>query len=74
MATSIIDGPQHVYGSMAGEASPPQTYPIIDPDTDAGPSMFYQGTSVPDPRFIYQKDRVVELEQPLCHRSSLRRG
>ena len=58
MATSIIDGPQHVYGSMAGEASPPQTYPIIDPDTDSGPSMFYQGTSVPDPRFIYQKDRV----------------
>lgn len=58
MATSIIDGPWHVYGPMAAEAAPPQTYPIIDPDNDAGPSLFYQGTCIPDPRFVYQKDRV----------------
>jgi len=43
---------------MAGELSPPQSQPIIDPNTDASPSLFYQGTGVPDPRVMYQKDRV----------------
>lgn len=32
--------------------------PVPDPDPDAGPSMFYQGTAIPDPRFIYLKDKV----------------
>ena len=59
MATSIIDGPLHVYGPMAAMASPPQTQPVIDPDSDAGPNLSYQGVGVLDPRIIYQKDRVL---------------
>lgn len=31
---------------------------VPDPDTDAGPAMLYQAFGVPDPRFIYLKDKV----------------
>ncbi len=61
MATSIIDGPLHVSGvtqpipTSVGGAS----FPVPDPNADASPSLFYQGTGIPDPRLIYLKDTVV---------------
>lgn len=60
MATSIIDGPLHVSGvtqpvptSVGGTA-----FPVPDPNSDAAPSLFYQGVCLPDPRLIYMKDQV----------------
>jgi hypothetical protein len=32
--------------------------PVVDPNSDAGPSLFYQGIGILDPRFAYMKDKV----------------
>lgn len=60
MATSIIDGPWHVYGSMGKmpQNSFASDTALIEYSTDAGPSAFYKGTAFMDPRILYQKDKV----------------
>jgi hypothetical protein len=59
MGVSSTDGPFIVYGKMGGvSATQFGTYPEPDPNTDAGPGINYQGDSVPDVRFFFQKDRV----------------
>jgi hypothetical protein len=52
MAKSTISGPLIVYGN---EATPPGTTPprSANQNPDAGPSMFYAGTSILDPRPAY---------------------
>ena len=57
MAVSANDGPLHVYGLMAALAAGYGS-PVPDPDQDAGPSLFYQGTCIPDVRFPFLKDKV----------------
>jgi hypothetical protein len=32
--------------------------PVVDPNSDAGPSLFYQGIGILDPRMAYMKDKV----------------
>lgn len=60
MAATNLDGPEIVYGNLANiPAGTVSTAPVPDPNQDAGPSIFYQGTSVPDPRLIFVKDKVV---------------
>lgn len=60
MATSIIDGPLHTYGSMG--KMPAGTYAsdtsVLEYPGDAGPNLFYKGSGFMDPRLLYQKDRV----------------
>src|SRR5882757_5982753 len=58
MATTIIDGPWHVSGSTQALNAP--FSPVEpDPNSDAGPSLFYQGEGILDPRLFYPKDQVV---------------
>ena len=59
MATTIFDGPLHVPGSMQAMLAAYFGQGVADPNTDAGPSLFYQGTAILDPRLWYQKDKVV---------------
>lgn len=59
MATDIVDGPWHVSGAM--QPLPASTFGsggVPDPNPDASPSLFYQGTGIPDPRLVYLKDKV----------------
>lgn len=61
MTQSAISGPFGTYADL--DALPVSVFgappgPVPDPNTDAGPSFFYQGTYIPDPRFIYPKDQV----------------
>lgn len=58
MPTSIENGPLHVPGPMQAYLAAYFGMPVNDPNTDAGPSLFYQGTGVLDPRLVYQKDKV----------------
>jgi hypothetical protein len=58
MATSQLDGPLHVSGSMQGFPASAFGSPVPDPNQDAGPSVLYQGISVPDCRVVYLKDKV----------------
>lgn len=58
MATSIFDGPLHVPGSMQAYLAAYFGSPVVDPNSDAGPSLFYQGVGVLDPRMAYMKDKV----------------
>lgn len=59
MAATIIDGPEFVYGNLgnieAGVLSPSA---VPDPNQDAGPSMFFQGDGLLDPRILFLKDKV----------------
>lgn len=58
MATSIFDGPLHVPGSMQAFLAAYFGSPVADPNPDAGPSLFYQGDGIFDPRLVYLKDKV----------------
>lgn len=58
MATSIFDGPLHVPGTMQAFLAAYFGSPVADPNSDAGPSLFYQGTGILDPRLVYLKDKV----------------
>lgn len=58
MANTQFDGPLTVSGDLSGAPSAYFGSPIADPNTDAGPSKFYQGTSILDPRMWYPKDKV----------------
>lgn len=58
MATSIFDGPLHVPGTMQAFLAAYFGFPVSDPNQDAGPSLFYQGTGILDPRIVYLKDKV----------------
>ena len=46
MASSHVSGPFHVYGKAAAGAT-------TGLNKEAGPSAFYQGTAIPDPRAVY---------------------
>lgn len=61
MAQSALSGPIGVYGNLdqlpaSIIGAPPG--PVLDPNTDAGPSFFYQWAYVPDVRFVFPKDQV----------------
>lgn len=58
MATSIEDGPLHVPGSMQAFLAAWFGSAVPDPNQDASPSLFYQGTGILDPRLVYLKDKV----------------
>ena len=58
MATSIFDGPLHVPGSMQAYLAAYFGSPVVDPNLDAGPSLFYQGVGMLDCRMAYMKDKV----------------
>lgn len=57
MGSSHLDGPQYVYGNMAGlplgygDSTP-------DPNQDAGPSITFQGWGIPDVRYPFLKDQI----------------
>lgn len=63
MSATQMDGPIHISGDTAqildsagqGQAD---SVAVPDPNTDAGPSLFFQGMGVLDPRFTYLKDKV----------------
>jgi len=59
MANSSYDGPLTVSGNLSGI---PQSLgigmTIAEPNLDAGPSKFYQGTALLDPRMIWPRDKV----------------
>lgn len=61
MAATLEDGPDIIYGNLAnipfGTLVSDSAAP--DPNQDAGPSMFFQGEALIDPRFILIKDKVV---------------
>src|ERR1700677_1794491 len=59
MANTQIDGPLTVSGNLSN--MPASVFGVgvnPDPNPDAGPSKFYQGAAVLDPRIIYLKDKV----------------
>lgn len=60
MSTATFDGPLHTSGDMQAipAAVGGTNGAVPDPDTDAGPSAFFQGIAVPDVRYIYLKDKV----------------
>jgi hypothetical protein len=60
MAATITDGPDFVYGNLANiEANVLSPEAVPDPNADAGPSMFFQGDGVLDPRIIFLKDKII---------------
>src|ERR1700683_796739 len=59
MGASAIDGPVVVYGNLGNiEAGVLSTEAAPDPNSDAGPSMFYQGDARFDPRIIVLKNKI----------------
>ena len=59
MAASNKDGPEFVYGSTAGiPLAIAGNTAVLDYNSDAGPSGFFQGEGLIDPRFIFPKDQV----------------
>lgn len=59
MGTSAVDGPLVSYGDLTKiPASLSPTSVVIDPNLDAGPSIFYQGDAIIDPRFVFMKEKV----------------
>lgn len=57
--TDITNGPIFVYGDLTKLLSGVVGSALPDPNTDAGPSAFYQGEGVVDPRWVFLKDSVV---------------
>lgn len=57
MGTTSFTGPLHSSGAMQPIPASVGS-PVPDPNQDAGPSMLYQGWALPDPRYIYLKDKV----------------
>jgi hypothetical protein len=59
MGVSAVDGAFVVWGDLsnipAGMLSPEA---VPDPNSDAGPSLFFQGIGIPDARTLYVKDKV----------------
>lgn len=59
MAASLMYGPEIISGNLtnieAGVLSPEA---VPDPNQDAGPSMFFMGDAVLDPRLILNKDKI----------------
>lgn len=62
MAATIIDGPEFIYGNLgnipSGVFGATGQNAVPDPNSDAGPSMFFQGEGLMDPRVLFQKDKV----------------
>lgn len=58
MAASLIDGPWITYGPAAQMLASVFGSAVGDPDTDAGPNIFYQGSGILDPRYYFQKDKI----------------
>lgn len=58
MAVSSWDGPLHVSGDLQRVLSPPFGSAVPEYNTDAGPSMLFEGYGMPDVRFVYLKDKV----------------
>lgn len=58
MANTQFSGPLSVSGNLSNAPSAYFGSPIADPNADAGPSKFYQGTAILDPRMWYAKDKV----------------
>lgn len=57
--TDITQGPVYAYGDLTkAPAGLLNAAPIIDPNLDAGPSSFYQGDGIIDPRWIFLKDKI----------------
>lgn len=59
MASTELDGPLIVYGRMGNIQPGVSNENVPDPNSDAGPSLFYQGAGIPDVRFWFPKDQVV---------------
>lgn len=60
MAATALDGALIVYGDLANiPAGLLTTEGAPDPNPDAGPSLFFQGDGIVDPRIIYSKDKVL---------------
>ena len=58
MAYTGIDGAFGVYGSTPVIRMPPFAAPVGDETMDSGPSWFYQGLGLLDPRILYPKDKI----------------
>lgn len=65
MASSHVSGPFHAYGKAAAGST-------TGLNKEAGPSAFYQGTTLPDPRFAYAPGttgmgafRAIPIENPI---------
>ena len=59
MGANNFEGPQFVYGNLGNiEAGTLSSEAVPDPNQDAGPSMFYQGIGIFDPRVLFLKDKI----------------
>lgn len=60
MAASAKSGPEFIFANLSAMQAAifGSNGAIPDPDTDAGPSGFYQGLGILDPRILYTKDQV----------------
>src|SRR5271166_2988797 len=65
MGASTIDGPEFVYGNLGNipggtlsSATIQGQGAVHDPNLDAGPSMFFQGSGLLDPRVLFLKDKI----------------
>lgn len=58
MANTAFDGPLSVYGNLANMPASFAGSPNPDPNQDAGPSKFFQGTAIYDPRILFTKDKI----------------
>lgn len=59
MASSNFRGPVNSMGAMELDSGTSAT-----PQVQDGPSVFYQGNAIPDPRFIFNKDTTQPGAQP----------
>lgn len=60
MAATALDGALIVYGDLANiPAGLLTTEGVPDPNSDAGPSLLFQGHAVIDPRVLYVKDKIL---------------
>lgn len=58
MAASAKSGAQFVFGNLSAMLAAAFGSSVPDPDQDSGPSAFYQGLALMDPRILYTKDKV----------------
>src|SRR6185437_1131563 len=58
MGATIIDGAFYAYGDMGNLQNPLGTVVLSDPNSDRGPSVFFQGTGLRDLRIFFPKDKV----------------
>lgn len=58
MGASNDDGPNFIYGNMAGIPASMTGFPVVEYNPDAGPCGEFQGDGILDVRFWFAKDQI----------------